>query len=151
MPMASTISNATLKVVLNESVTLNGKEYGSRVAYDVSGVNEVSQRIFSVPTSQITIMNLDTTVGAGTFLPSAIKYCRVSNLDDENYVRLTFLSGSSNQFDVKLDPNRTFVFTNGKISGSNSAAAFNAYVDFTSLKAISDAETVDIELFVASS
>lgn len=149
--MASTISNATLKVVLNESVTLNGKEYGSRVSYDVSGVNEVSQRIFTVPTSQITIMNLATTVGAGTFLPSAVKYCRVSNLDDENYVRLTFQSGSANQFDVKLDPNRTFVFTNGKISGSNSGGTFDAYVDFTSLKAVANSESVDIELFVASS
>ena len=149
--MASTISNATLKVVLNETVTLNGKQYGSRVSYDVSGVNEVSQRIFTVPTSQITIMNLDSTVGAGTFQPSAIKYCRLSNLDDENYVRLTFQSGSANQFDVKLEPSRTFVFTNSKISGSNSAGAFNTYVDFTSLKAVANSDSVDIELFVASS
>jgi hypothetical protein len=149
--MASTITNASLNVVLRETVTLNGKEYGSRLTFDVPGVNEVSQRIFTVPTSQVTVMSLGTTPSAGGFSTTGIKYCRVSNLDDENFVRLSFMSGSSNQFDVKLDPKRTYVFTNAQISGSSSGATFNSYVNFTDLKAVANSASVDIELFVASS
>jgi hypothetical protein len=132
-------------------VTLNGKEYGSRLAFDVSGVNEVSQRIFTFPTTQVTVMSLSGTPSAGAFSSTGIKYCRVSNLDDENFVRLSFMSGSSNQFDVKLDPKRTYVFTNAQISGSSAGATFDSYVNFTDLKAVASASPVDIELFVASS
>jgi len=91
-----------------------------------------------------------TTLSGGTFSTTNLKYFRVSNLDDENYVRLTFLSGSENKFDIKLDPLRTMMFTNSKISGSATGASFNDFSDFTDLKAISDSDSVDVELFVAS-
>lgn len=148
--MASTISNATMTVVYKEEVELNSTKYGTRTEFKIGAVNEISQRIFSVPTSQVTVLNLSSSVGPGAYVTSDLLYARLSNLDDSNFVRLTFLSGSANQFDVKLEAQRSYIFTNAKISGSDAADTFGSFVDFDTCKAIADTAAVDLELFLAS-
>ncbi len=155
--MASTISNAKLTVILKEEVKLNNQDYGNRNSVEISGVNEVSQRILSVPTNDTTsILILSDSVGAGTFGISSIKYARLTNLDNSNFVRLTFVSSSAsstdyNRFDVRLDARQSYIFTNAKISGSDNGDTHGSFVDFTSLKAKADTASVDLELFLASS
>lgn len=148
--MASTISNATMTVVYREDVELNSTKYGTRTEFKIGAVNEVSQRIFSVPTSQVTVLTLSSSAGAGAYVTGDLLYARLSNLDDKNFVRLTFLSGSANQYDVKLEARRSYVFTNAKISGSNAAATFDSFVNFDTCKAVADTAAVDLELFLAS-
>ena len=81
----------------------------------------------------------------------------MTNLDNTNFVRLTFVSGSSsdagakaNRFDVKLEAERSMIFTNASISGSNEDLSFSSFSNFTDLKAAADTAAVDVELFVAS-
>jgi len=148
--MATTISNATMTVTVNEDVKLNGYQVGSKVVQKISNINEASRRIMSVPTSTISILTLGSTAGAGGFVTGDLKYIRVSNLDDTNFVRLTFVSGSANKFDMKLPASRTAIFTSAAISGSNSGTTFDAFSNFDTMQAISDTAVVDIELFVAS-
>ena len=102
-------------------------------------------------------MGLSSTVGAGTYITSDVQYIRLTNLDNTNFVRLTFVSGSSadagakaNRFDLKLEAERSMIFTNASISGSNENLSFSSFSDFTDLKATADTAAVDIELFVAS-
>ena len=155
--MASTIDNATLTVQVREEVTLNNRKLGGQNVHKITGINEVSERIFTVPTSEVGILGLASTVGAGTYITSDVQYIRLTNLDNTNFVRLTFISGSStdagakaNRFDVKLDAQRTMIFTNASISGSNENLAFTSFSNFTDLKATADTASVDVELFVAS-
>ena len=152
--MASIISDATMTVIFKEEVELNNSKYGNRNIMKVSGVNEVNQRIVSIPTSGVTVMSMSVeptpTVGAGQFIPANLKYARFTNLDNSNFVRLTFLSSSYNRFEVKLEALSSYIFTNAKISGSAGGTVFNAYSDFEKVKATADTAAVDLEIFVAS-
>ena len=156
--MSSKIKDTKLVVRVTEEVTLNGRVLGNTNKHEITGINEVSERILTVPTSQITILSASSGNGAGTFLSSSIKYVRLTNLDDTNFVRLSFLSGSSpqgaadsNTSDFKLDANRTMIFTNTAFSGSSTNVEFSAFRQFTNLKGTADTADVDIELFVATS
>ena len=153
--MASTINAGKLTVILKEEIKINNQEYGNRNSVEIHGVNDVSQRIISVPTGDTNLLLLSDSVGAGTFGIDSIKYARLTNLDNSNFVRLSFISSSAvptqyNRFDVRLDPRQSYVFTNSQISGSAIGSNFNTFVSFTSLKAKADTASVDLELFIAT-
>lgn len=151
--MATTISDSTLTVTVNEDVKLNGYQVGSKVVQTIGGINEASRRVMSVPILETTILTLSSSAASGGYITSNIQYIRVTNLDDTNFVRLTFLSGSgaaSNRYDMKLPAKRTAIFTSPSVSGSNVGSSFNTFSNFDTMKAKSDTAVVDIELFVAS-
>lgn len=152
--MATTLDNATLTVQVREEITLNGRKLGGQNIHKIKSINEVSERVLSVPTTEVKILGLSGTVGAGTYVTSDIQYIRLTNLDNTNFVRLSFISGSAgtslNRFDVKLEAERTMVFTNASISGSAEGASFSSFSNFDALKAKANSAAVDVELFVAS-
>jgi|TARA_R110000824_G_scaffold60050_6_gene160865 hypothetical protein len=148
--MATTIDNATLTVTVNEDIKLNGQQVGSKIVQAIAGINEASRRVLSVPTYETEILALSSSAGGGTYVTSNLKYIRVSNMDDTNFVRITFVSGSSNRYDMKLPAKRTAIFTSPSISGSDGGAGFGSFVSFDSMKATADTSSVDLELFVAS-
>ena len=151
--MATTLDDAKLTIRVTEEVTLNGRELGNTNKHEITGINEVSERIVTIPTNQVTILSASSNVGAGTFLSSSIKYIRLTNLDDTNFVRVTFASGSaetSNTADFKLGAQRTMMFTSTAFSGSSTNVDFSSFNDFTNLKCIADSDSVDVELFVAT-
>jgi hypothetical protein len=148
--MATLVDDATLTVTVNEDVKLNGQQVGSKIVQTISGINEASRRIFSVPTYETEILALSSSAGAGTYVTANMQYIRITNLDDTNFVRLTFSSGSLNRYDMKLPAKRTAIFTSPSISGSDAGDSFGSFVDFDSMKASANTAAVDIELFVAS-
>ena len=154
--MASTVNKSKLTVILREEVKLKNQTYGNRTEIEINSINEVSQRIISVPTADTTtLIKLSGSVGAGTYAMDNLKYGRVTNLDNKNYVRLSFISGSAggtdyNRYDVRLDARQSYIFSNSKLSGSDSGDSFGSFVDFTDLKAKANTAAVDVELFVAS-
>jgi len=148
--MATLINDATLTVTVNEDVKLNGQQVGSKIVQAIPGINEASRRIFSVPTYETEILALSSSAGAGTYVTANMQYIRITNLDDTNFVRLTFSSGSLNRYDMKLPAKRTAIFTSPSISGSDAGSAFGSFVDFDSMKASANTAAVDVEIFVAS-
>jgi len=148
--MATLINDATLTVTVNEDVKLNGQQVGSKIVQAIPGINEASRRIFSVPTYETEILALSSSAGAGTYVTANMQYIRITNLDDTNFVRLTFSSGSLNRYDMKLPAKRTAIFTSPSIYGSDAGDSFGSFVDFDSMKASANTAAVDIELFVAS-
>jgi hypothetical protein len=148
--MPSIINNATLTVTINEDVKLNGQQVGSKIIQTISNVNEASRRVFSVPIFETQILALSSSAGAGTYVTADIQYIRISNLDDTNFLRLSFSSGSLNRYDMKLPAKRSAIFASPSVSGSASGAGFNGFVNFDSMKATADTEAVDVELFIAS-
>jgi hypothetical protein len=151
--MTTTVSDATLTVTVNEDVKLNGYQVGSKVVQTIGGINEASRRLMSVPTSETSVLTLSSSAAAGGYVTSNIQYIRVTNLDDTNFVRLSFLSGSggqANRYDMKLPAKRTAIFTSPSVSGSNVGSSFDAFSNFDTMKATADTAAVDIEMFVAS-
>lgn len=152
--MASTISGKTLTVTINESITLGSDDYGNKTQFDIPEIAEVSQRIMTVPTHKVSVMILSSSAGAGTFASGSLKYARISNLDNKNFVQLTFMSQSAgvtkNKCEFKLEPLRSFIITNDAYSGSDAGDSFGSFASFTNLKATADTAACDIELFIAS-
>jgi hypothetical protein len=148
--MATTIDDATMTVTVNEDIKLNGHQVGSKIIQKIDGINEASRRILTISTDETEILALSSSAGRGTYQTSSLQYIRISNLDDTNFIRLSFTSGSLNRYDMKLLAKRTAIFTSPSISGSDGGDAFGAFVDFDSMKATANTSTVDVELFVAS-
>ena len=149
--MATTLSTATLTVSIQEEITLNGTKQGASINAKFGKIKQVDERIFTVPTSSETaILNLSSSASAGTYVTSKVRYIRFTNLDDTNFVRLTFVSGSKNRFDTKLEAGRSMIFSNASISGSAAGASFGSFSNFTSVKATANSAAVDVGMFVAT-
>ena len=86
--MATTLTASTLKVIVKEEINLNGKKHEYRQEQSIADVNMIAQRIVRVPTTVKTILSFASSIGAGTYHNSDVKYIRVTNLDNENYITL---------------------------------------------------------------
>ena len=155
--MTTSIKNSKLTVRITEDITLNGRKLGNTNKHEILDINEVSERILTVPTSEITILSASSAVGPGTYMSGAIQYIRLTNLDDTNFVRLTFVSGTNsatgieaNTSNFKLEAQRSMIFTNTSFSGSATDASFDAFSSFSDLKGVANSAAVDVELFVAT-
>ena len=83
--MASTVTAATLTVTVSESITLNGQDLSASNEKTIASINEISKRIISIPhTSEIEVIKIDTSVGAGQFIEGNVRYIRMTNKDDTN-------------------------------------------------------------------
>ena len=144
-----------MTVSISEAIDLGPTDdYSNKTIFKIQNITEVSKRILTVPTHQVSVFALSSSAGAGTFASGSLKYARITNLDNANYVRLTFMSSSGgttkNKSVFKLDPQRSFIISNDAYSGSGVGAAFDSFQSFTSVKAISNSAACDIELYIAS-
>ena len=146
--MASTVDSSTLTVRISEEISLNGKKSGNSNIKKIKGINEVSERIVTALTTGTTILALDAVAGAGTFIRDNVRYVRITNLDNTNYVRLAIITVGTDVH-LKIPAQDSFIISTGlagAVEDSN-AATFN---NITSIKAWSNTESVDLELFIAS-
>jgi hypothetical protein len=152
--MASTISAATLTVTHTEALTLNGVDRGVTNTLTIASINEVDHRILTVDTSAArTIATLGTTVGSGEFIKGNVKYIRVTNKDDTNYVTLGLIQNNTGTeaTHLKLEAGQSFVIYNDDIDIRDDAIAFSgSFVELKSISAQANSAGVDVELFVAS-
>ena len=111
---------STLKVEIRESIEINANDYGSYNAISLNGINEVSKRIVTVPTTEQEILAMSTTVGSGTFIEGDVRYIRITNLSTDNPIILTFkneeFDNGHGEFAIKLDKGLSYVYSG--ISGS---------------------------------
>mgnify|MGYP003642522639 FL=1 len=115
--MATTLSSATMTVRIVESIKLNGVEQGAINTRFISSINEISKRIFSVPTSEVTVSSFSTAVSTGTFVEGDVRYIRITNKDDTNFVYLVFKNEYNNEFCVKLDSGQSYIYNGDNNSG----------------------------------
>lgn len=154
--MATTITAADLTVTITEAITLNSQDKGATNTLTISSVTEVSQRIVEVPTSEITILAFQaSSPGAGTFTEADVRYIRITNKDDTNFVQLIFASENSNECAHKLDAGQTFIYAADNSGGvvdthdASATALTVSFDDLTSITALANTAACDIELFVA--
>ena len=86
--MASSISGKTLTVTINESITLGSDNFGNRTQFQVTNITDVSQRVMTVPTHEVSVMVLSASAGAGTFA-SGVECSHVSSSCHRVWLRTT--------------------------------------------------------------
>ena len=158
--MASTITASTLKVTIREDIELNGVQQGGVNALSIGSINEISKRIVTITTTEAEILKFHATdIDAGRYVMGDVRYMRFTNLDDTNFITLTFTNEDSDEVAIKLDAGQSFIW-NGSNSGGvvdvfNATAAANANSDaalgdLTGIQADANTGPCDLEMFIAS-
>tara|TARA_B100001123_G_C14967565_1_gene890268 strand:- start:202 stop:663 length:462 start_codon:yes stop_codon:yes gene_type:complete len=151
--MASKVKSSTLNVSVKEDITLNGIRHFYESKQAIADINMVSQRIIRVPTSLVTALSFGAAVAAGTYVAGDVKYIRVTNLDDTNYITLGLKDSTNTESAYfKLEKGQTMVFRNTKLETNvNGAVWSTAFEDIETINAQANTASVDIEIFIASS
>lgn len=150
-------SGATLTVSIEESITIDERDYGGKQTIELDDIYNVDRRLVSVPTSEVEIIKMSTAVAAGQYIESKVKYIRITNLDDTNHVSLTFADEGGAEFGIKLDKGQSFIY-NGDIAGGvvdtmaahTSAITPGSFSDLVNITALADSAACDLEIYIAS-
>ena len=149
--MATTVTDANLTVTITDNVTLNSQTYGNTNTLSVASIDEVYQRVVSLPTGAFTSLFELGTLGKGSLTAANVKYFRITNLDDTNYINLKLFGTDSAVF--KLEAGKSFIMGGVAFDAiASSDIAQGAVVYQTGLVVSGEAVTdiVDVEVFVAA-
>ena len=158
--MASTLTAATLTVTLTEAISLNGYDQGAKNTVTIDNIAEVSKRILTITTNEATIATMSGAVASsGHFNDSAVRYMRFTNLDDTNFLTLTFTNTDNDEVAIKLDAGNSFMWfadnSGGMVDVFNATENANADSDvdlepITTIQADANTGNCDLEVFIAS-
>ena len=150
--MASTVSAATMTVKITEDIVLNGVNQGGTNTLSIGSINEVHKFIKTVDTGGFrTLVLFDNTDAAGTLDADLVKYVRVTNLDDTNYIDIRVKATDS--FTYRLTAGASLVLgggTDSALEGVASGDAPASGVDIAEIKGQANTASVDVEVFCAS-
>lgn len=157
--MATSVSNATLTVTVEEQLYLNGKDRGSKTTHTFNFVDEVMSFIKTCPNNVATaLLNFDatpSTVGSNLAVAD-VKYIRVTNLDASVDCEVSVGTGGSDYAIHKLGGGQSYVLMTGvddtfEIGTPATAGSATAGMDdITALLVHCYDGAVDVEVFVAS-
>ena len=103
---------ANLKVELRESIKLSENLYDSYTKTTITGINEVSKRVVTVPTTESELIAMaSASIGAGTFAEKDVRYIRITNQSQDFPLLLTLKNENNNEFIYKLDKECSFIYT----------------------------------------
>ena len=151
--MATTLTTSTLTVNITETITLNGVARNSAVTTSVASIAEVFNRIMTIESDSggTGIFDVAATLpGPGTFSRATFEYCRITNLDDTNFIIFQFTDASSHYWEFILEAGKSFMF--GDVSSFDDQADIDNFSasTMTSLIAKADTADCDIEIYIAS-
>ena len=157
--MASTITAATLTVTIKEVIELNGQALGATNTSTIESINEISKRIATITTTESVIAAFGTTVAQGTYIAANVIYIRFTNLDDTNFITLTFLNEDNDEAAIKLDAGQSFIWNGDNDGGmidvfnatqAADSASDTALGDLANIQADANTGSCDMEMFIAS-
>tara|TARA_Y100001938_G_scaffold148770_1_gene233447 strand:+ start:1395 stop:1874 length:480 start_codon:yes stop_codon:yes gene_type:complete len=158
--MASTVTASTLTVKITESIKLNGKQQGGTSSINIASVNEISSRILTITTTEAVIATFSSAVAsAGHYVAADVRYMRFTNLDDTNFITLTFRNQDNDEVAIKLDAGQSFIWNGDNANGMSAvfnatedadAASDTAFGSLTNLQADANTGSCDLEVFIAS-
>jgi len=140
---------ATLKVTINEELSIEGVDRGSSRVLDVASVSQVDNRIVTVTNSEADLVKFGSAVASGTFVAASVKYLRITHAGTANTLTLRVL-GSSEEYFVKLSSGQSFVLNNASMDANASGAQSVSLANIAEIKAVASASTIVTEVFVAS-
>jgi len=153
--MASTVTSATLEVVISETLSLGGTQYGGTKTLSIGSINEVFKRIVKCVNSQTTTVatfNGNAFASANAIDVEDAKYIRITNLDDTNPVELAIV-GAATLYQVRLAAGESHILGSPEdlmLSEADTSPSFGTMADIASIQVNPASNDVDVEIFVAS-
>lgn len=86
--MGSTLNTTDLTITVTEQFTSNGQVLNYINQQVISGIKPNDPRQMAIPTTEVPIIQFSDTVGAGQFITANIRYIRITNKDDTNWIRV---------------------------------------------------------------
>lgn len=149
--MASTITAADATVTITETLSLGGVDRGGTHSRTITSVAEADRRVMTVTSSgEMDLIELNSNNGQGKFVRASVRYIRITNMDNTNFIRVRFKKSGAETADVKVDAGATFMISTGSMDADTSAGAFSAFVDIDNISAQADTADCDVEYVVFS-
>ena len=152
-------SGKTLTVTLTEDLTIDDRDYGSIQSVSIPSIVDVTRRIVTVTTTEATVLSFGAAIGAGTYIVGDVRYMRFTNLDDTNFITLTFTNEDSDEVAIKLDAGQSFIWNGDNAGGmvdvlnatqDADASSDTALGDLTNIQADANTDSCDLEMLIAS-
>ena len=159
MSRISSHAAATMTVTVKESVTINGRDYGSTQNFSIASIADINRRVVTVTTTEAINMTFASATAGGSFIPGKVQYMRFTNLDATNFLTLTFTNEDGDEVAIKVDAGRSFIWAADISAGmvdvmnatenadANSDAALG---DLALVQADANTGSCDLEIFIAS-
>jgi hypothetical protein len=144
--MATTVTPVALTATITESVSLNNHTYGNTVTKETTVVGNVAQRIMSIGTAETTVLVFGSADGQGTVVGDELKYLRITNLDNTNWIKVNFKTAAEH-YSVKLDALDSYVVMSNQMN-AEADTGIGDLEDMITLTAIASGSACDIE-FIA--
>jgi hypothetical protein len=140
---------ATLKLFINEELTLDGIDRSNYQTMSISDVNYLDHRTMLLPSaSKTSIFNFDTEVEAGTFREDKLKYARITNHSTTIPVNIE-VSSSKQAFNFRMNPLQSFYLPSSQMTGSVVNFTYD-YISSISLQPSGSNNTARVEFYVAT-
>ena len=152
--MATTISPGTVTVKITETVSLNSTNYDSVNTLAIPNVNEISQRIVTLPPQVVVeLFKFSGSVGPGEFMNDDVQYVRITNKDDTNPVAINVKYATGNTW-TRVSAGRSFMLSSALASSESTATALVNAPSMSDIQSIyaygpTAAVTMDLECYVA--
>ena len=149
----------TLTVTITEDLTIDNRDYGSKQTLTVPSIVDVTRRLVTIlHTAESVIATFAATIGPGGYIAGDVMYMRFTNLDDTNFVTLTFRNQDNDEVAIKIDDGKSLVICGDNDGGmadifnatEDADAAYSTNLgDLTNIQARADTGSVDIEMYIA--
>jgi hypothetical protein len=142
---------ATLKLFINEQISLDGDERNTRILMDIEDVNYLDHRTMLLPSgSKTSIFKFDNEVSAGTFGEDKLKYARITNHSSLIPVNIEISSSSNEVFNFRMNPSQSFYLPSSQATGSVTDFVYD-YISSISLQPSGSNNTARVEYYIATS
>ena len=159
--MATTIGAQTLTVTITEALTMthsasanaDDRAHSQTITTTFGSIDNLEKRLLNLPnTNQVELLTLGTTAASatGTFLRSAVKYIRITNLDDTNGVAVILEDIGADTVSVLVAAGATLILTDTQLEAATNGADWAAWSDIDKLFLKAASANVQVEVVVAT-
>jgi|TARA_B110001454_G_scaffold186686_1_gene183646 hypothetical protein len=145
--MASTITAGTLTVKLTETVALNGTNMDATNSLTINSVNEIIQRIVTIPPQTLIILfEFGTVIGPGKSIYANAQYLRMTNKDDDLEINFNLATAATNQW-VSVTPGQSWISSlNGSDGVASGTVAGPSLGDVTEVTVYNPSLTLSVDI-----
>jgi len=141
---------ATLKLFINEQLSLDGDDRSTLQSIDISDINYLDHRTMLLPANtKTTIFEFSAEVTSGTFREDKLKYARVTNQSTTIPVNIE-VSSSKQAFNFRMEPQQSFYLPSSQVTGSLVGFSYD-YISSINLRPSGSTNTAKVEFYIATS
>jgi hypothetical protein len=141
---------ATLKLFINEQLSLDGDDRSTLQSIDISDINYLDHRTMLLPAGvKTTIFEFNTEVTSGTFREDKLKYARITNQSATIPVNIE-VSSSKQAFNFRMEPQQSFYLPSSQVTGSLVGFSYD-YISSINLRPSGSNNTAKVEFYIATS